>query len=116
MLEHWMESGPQGISTTSHDTMSLALNVITSAGFGVPYNFRDNKTQPDKPERLSYRVCLEAVLQNMIIIAVVPEWVYSIPFLPQKLHDYRHAARQLQAYMVEMAECKIQIAVTGYCF
>ena len=102
MLESWGGSGETGIKSVNTDTATLALHVMTCAGFGISYHFRDTLKSVKAGFSMSYGDALAAVMKNIVILVLVPSKVYSFPFLPKVLRDFKLAHDDFKNYMGEM--------------
>lgn len=59
MLKSWVGKGVKGVANTPDDTMTLALHVITAAGFGQSYDFASGTQEVSPGYTLSYRDALK---------------------------------------------------------
>ncbi|KAL1621699.1 hypothetical protein SLS56_009097 [Neofusicoccum ribis] len=99
--------------SVTKDTLTLSIHVLTSAAFGIEYDFRSSSEEviPEGHQR-SYRQCLQAVLHDVLILLIISKFIYNLPLLPQKLADFRDASREFKQYMVESVEaCKHAVAL-----
>lgn len=102
--------GAIGSNALGEDTMTLTLHILTSAGLGFSYDFRGAQEKVDQKEveeaghTLSYRDCLAAVLDNFIMMALLPKRIWSLPWLPKKFENFQTYKSELKKYMVEMVE------------
>ncbi|OJD35576.1 cytochrome p450 [Diplodia corticola] len=104
--------GPNGPSTDSfaQDSMTLTLNILTSAGLGFSCDFRGAEEEKDADTATaaatSYRDSLAGVLDSFLHMALVPGFVWSLPpaLLPTKLQDFARHKNALKHFMVGMAE------------
>lgn len=104
MLTSWCEYGLKGVDTTVSDTMTLALHVLTSAGFGVSYTFKHGLASSPPGHTMSYRDSLAAILGNIVPVFLIPRRLYSLPFLPARLRHIGKAIGEFEAYMTEMVQ------------
>ena len=107
MLHSWLSRDDRGLESTSEDARTLALHVLAFAGFQKSYPFqsvaRDN--EPQRPS--SYRDSLSIILQNVLVIIVLPSVVFRIPFLPYKWKKIGWAVSEFRQYMLaQLAEEK----------
>ncbi|KAH7063432.1 cytochrome P450 monooxygenase-like protein [Macrophomina phaseolina] len=102
--------GSVGSTALGEDTMTLTLHILTSAGLGFSYDFRgalENGKQENAEEEghtLSYRNCLAAVLEDFIMMALLPKKIWVLPWLPKKWQKFWMYKQELKSYMVEMVE------------
>ena len=102
MLESWLDLGRRGCNSTAQDTMTLALHVLTCAGFGMSYSFHSGLSTLQSGHTMAYRDALSLVLHNVLIIFLVPRRVLTSTLVPAKLHSIGKAILEFKAYMVEM--------------
>ncbi|KAL8979669.1 MAG: hypothetical protein Q9177_006080 [Variospora cf. flavescens] len=98
----WSKDGTLGTKTTVEDTATLALHVLTAAGFGTSYSFNQGVSKLAPGHEMTYRDSLSLCLSNIITFAIIPKQYLSSPFMPQKLQRLGQAAREFQKYMDEM--------------
>jgi cytochrome P450 len=103
LIKEWSEHRQQGVTSTSDDTMTLALHVLTSAGFGMSYSFhKTGEAELPPGHTMSYRDALNAVLRGIIPIFVFPHKWFSLPFAPKSARRLGTAIKEFRAYMTEM--------------
>ncbi|EOD51415.1 putative cytochrome p450 protein [Neofusicoccum parvum UCRNP2] len=102
--------GTAGSTGLGDDTMTLTLHILTSVGLGFSYDFRGTQEQRNHNEvsnaghTLSYRDCLAAVLENFVVMQLLPKKIFSLPWLPQKLKDVLLYKGELKRYLTDMVE------------
>ncbi|KKY22344.1 putative cytochrome p450 [Diplodia seriata] len=116
--------GVGGSSSLAEDSMTLTLNILTSAGLGFSCDFRGAEEVEEKESSIreadkqyqqqgqqttttpSYRDCLAGVLDNFLMMGLLPKFVWSLPqsLLPKKLQDFSTHKHTLKQYMVGMVE------------
>lgn len=111
------ERNAAGFTTSCADTMTVALNVLATAGIGQSWTFRPSASQQgarhDSKEIQSanYRDTMATLLSSMNILSLTPDWMYDlnlkyIPFLPLpktwKVHLI--AAKRLRFLMRQMVD------------
>jgi hypothetical protein len=96
--------GKSGVNKTPKDTMTLALHVLTSAGFGKSYAFDGGVTKLTDGYTMVYRDALRIVLQNLFTSIVITS--VSLPdfLLPKKIKEIKVAIAEFKKYMVDMVE------------
>lgn len=101
MLTVWTQnSKPQQISTAK-DTRTLSLNILAATGFRKSYNFRSSdEAGVDKAG--SYRDALQTVLDNVVLIMVIPSRYLLLPFMPKSWKRVGRAAAEFKKYMEDM--------------
>ncbi len=102
MLKSWLDLGSRGSNSTAEDTMTLALHVLTCAGFGMSYSFHAGLSAPQSGHAMTYRDALSLVLQNVLIILLIPRRVLTSSFVPLRLRSIGKAIDEFKAYMIEM--------------
>ena len=101
MVESWYRMGSDGTRNTVGDTATLALHVLTSAGFGISYAFGQGVQTLRPGHTMTYRDSLSLCLQNIITFSIFPKKFLSLKYVPQKLRKLGEAAREFQQYMEE---------------
>lgn len=104
MLELWLEHGARGTIDTVGDTATLTLHVLASAGFGVAYPFRKGLSTPQAGHSMTYREALLLVLQNIVLLAILPKQYLTLPVLPRGLRRLGEATEEFKSYMEEMLD------------
>lgn len=104
MLHSWISTKAQGITCTSSDTMTLALHVLTAAGFGKSYSFAGGLTSLTSGHSMTYKDSLQLILGNLLITIMQsmmkpPSWA-----MPKKFAQVNEAMANFKQYMVEMVE------------
>ena len=101
MLAYWTGGKISNAPSVSKDTRTLSLNVLAATGFRRPYKFHGSE-EPRSKDSSSYRDALQTVLDNAILLMVLPRWVFSLPLKPKSLAVLRKAADDFKKYMVQM--------------
>ena len=102
MLKEWSECNKNGTNSTIHDTITLALYVLTSAGFGMSYSFKPDSDNLPAGHTLSYRDALAGVISNIIPILIFPLNFFTLPYMPPRVRRIGTAITEFKAYMTEM--------------
>ncbi|KAG6356244.1 hypothetical protein INS49_015631 [Diaporthe citri] len=71
MLHSWTRVASTGIGSYQKDTRMLSLNVLAAVGFRKQYEFRGS-AEPSTDETGSYRDSLQTVLDNIILLMLIP--------------------------------------------
>jgi len=113
MLGSWIDKGQAGVTRTNSAMMTLALHVLTAAGFGKSYEFEGGVGNPGEGHNLSYRDSLKTILENLVLALVAqPIMRLSPSILPQKVSAVQDAIKEFKQYMAEMvAEERASIEV-----
>ncbi|KAJ8071711.1 hypothetical protein OCU04_002027 [Sclerotinia nivalis] len=82
MLEIWTQSSNAQEISTAKDTRTLSLNVLAATGFRKSYQFRGSG-QAGNDEAGSYRDALQTVLDNVILIMIIPFRYLKLQFMPK---------------------------------
>lgn len=107
MLRSWCSplQSAEGISSVQKDTRTLSLNVLAATGFRKSYDFRGSTdTTAVQDEAGSYRDALQTVLDNAILIMILPYKYLQGPLLPKSLVRIGNAARSFKKHMVQMLD------------
>ncbi|KAL8767212.1 MAG: hypothetical protein Q9209_006217 [Squamulea sp. 1 TL-2023] len=102
MVSSWFQQGPQGTTEVVADTATLALHVLTCAGFGESYSFGEGVSKVAPGHEMTYRDSLSLCLSNIITFAIIPKRYLSLSFFPTKLRKLGQAVHEFQRYMEEM--------------
>jgi cytochrome P450 len=103
MLDCWVDEG-SGVASVTTDTSTLALHVITYAGFGISYHFSRALDTVREGFSMSYADSLYSVMENLLLLMLVPSRTYSFPILPKALKDFKVAVADFKRYMIEMVD------------
>lgn len=81
----------------------VAINVLGATAFKKPYGFRGSAEEAQHDSG-SYRSTLATVLDNAIIIMLIPYQYLKGPFVPKKLVRIGDAARAFKGHMISMLD------------
>ncbi|KAF2846612.1 cytochrome P450 [Plenodomus tracheiphilus IPT5] len=107
MLATWTTSTAtkDGIFSVAKDTRTLSLNVLAATGFGRSFSFKSASEGTSETDTASsYRDALSTVLDNAILLMLIPRRYLSFPFLPKSLQRIGTAAEEFQHHMERMIE------------
>lgn len=105
MLQSWMMgSSTVGVTTTDSDTMTLALHVLTAAGFGKSYSFAGGLTKPAEGHSMTYKDALKLILKNVMVTIIISSAKLPAWMLPRKVLNVSEAIANFKSYMIEMVE------------
>lgn len=105
MLQSWMTgSSSVSVTTTDNDTMTLALHVLTAAGFGKSYSFAGGLTKPAEGHSMTYKDALKLILKNVMVTIIISSAKLPAWMLPRKLLNVSEAIANFKSYMIEMVE------------
>ncbi|KAL8707496.1 MAG: hypothetical protein Q9220_007486 [cf. Caloplaca sp. 1 TL-2023] len=112
MVHSWVGKSGTGISSASRDTRTLSLNVLAATGFQRSYEFRSSDETP-VDEAGTYRDALQTVLDNAILLMILPAGLLSLPFLPRSWTRVSQAATAFKQYMVDMLDQETSLQERG---
>ncbi|CAH0038150.1 unnamed protein product [Clonostachys solani] len=110
MLASWTKFAGAGIPSYQRDTRTLSLNVLAAVGFGKPYDFRGS-TEPSVDEIGEYRDSLQTVLDNIILLLIVPFRVLQM--VPGNWARIGNAGVSFRNHMVKMLESETEALQQG---
>lgn len=100
MLQSWTCSDVSGLPSVARDTRTISLNVLAATGFHRSYKFRSShQSREDEPG--SYRDALQTVLDNAILLMLIPRRILKLP-LPHSWARIGRAAADFKQYMMDM--------------
>jgi cytochrome P450 len=106
LIEYWgkRESDKDGFSTMSKDTRTLSLNVMAFCGFRRSFDFKGSSEQATTTGTYSYRDALQIVLDNAILIMLIPRQYLRYSWLPRNMQILGKAATDFKLHMTHMLE------------
>ncbi|GKZ57622.1 hypothetical protein AnigIFM60653_012028 [Aspergillus niger] len=121
MLQVWDSSADGHIPSVAKDPRTLSLNVLAATGFRKSFPFqsaKDHKVKSESPatsedESEGYRDALQTVLDNCILLMVMPRKLLTLPFAPESWHHLGKAATDFKNYMVQMLNEETKALNTG---
>lgn len=116
MLASWTTSTSlaDGIVSVSKDTRTLSLNVLAATGFGRSFSFHFTDGKDVDPDgAFSYRDALSMVLDNAILLMLIPRQYLSFPFLPKALRQIGKAAEDFKNHIERMLDEETAALKTG---
>ena len=112
MTSSWVVNAGNGISSVARDTRTLSLNVLAATGFQRSYKFRSS-SEPASDEAGTYRDALQTVLDNALLLMLLPPRLLRLPLLPQSWTRIGKAAAAFKQYMVQMLEKETSLLKQG---
>ncbi|KAI0970502.1 cytochrome P450 [Xylaria arbuscula] len=103
MLRCWTSASESGIRSVEKDTRTLSLNVLASAAFRKSYEFHGSE-EPAINEATDYRDSLQIVLDNIILLLVIPYTLLTSPIFPNSWARVGKAAVSFKEHMRKMLE------------
>lgn len=111
MLNSWVSAGKSGVTCTASDTMTVALHVLTAAGFGKDYSFQPSESRDCtviKGEKLSFEVALGAVLDSFMGVVISSAFPTASEFLAKymskKVDSMKFTVTEFKRNLREMIE------------
>jgi cytochrome P450 len=108
MLRSWAKRSKEdgGVSNTPNDTMTLALHVLTAAGFGKKYDFESGVQSVGEGQEMSYRDALKIVLRSLFRAIITSSLLMGLPgwAMPKSLLRMKSAVTAVGEYMTEMMQ------------
>ncbi|KAL2074669.1 hypothetical protein VTL71DRAFT_8448 [Oculimacula yallundae] len=104
MMRFWTSVGGDGISKTTSDTMTLALHVLTAAGFGKPYDFEGGVTKLTGDHKLSYKDSLRLILRNFGVAFLIETKQPTTSVPRSMIAGISTAIKDFKQYMEEMID------------
>jgi len=96
--------GEEGFSSMAKETRTLSLNVMAACGFRRSFDFRESSDEVSESGTYSYRDALQIVLDNAILIMLIPRQYLTYSWLPRKLQVLGKAATDFMLHMTRMLE------------
>lgn len=107
MMVSWTTStaSAEGISSVAQDTRTLSLNILAATGFRRSFDFKSSSEAAASLDTASsYRDALATVLDNIILLLLLPRRFLSHPLVPKSLQRIGKAADDFQHHMEQMLE------------
>ena len=103
MLRSWTRYGRTGVPGVAMDTRMLSLDVLAATGFRRSYKFRSSQ-DPSVDEARDYRAALKIVLDNALLLMMLPPKLLALPCMPKSVARLGLATEELRKYMLDMLE------------
>jgi hypothetical protein len=102
MIGAWLQTDTV-IKSFAKDTRTLSLNVIAATGFRKSFSFQSANDGVEKVDATpSYCDALSTVLDNAIILMLVPYRYLSLPFPPKSFQKIGAAGAEFKQHMERM--------------
>jgi cytochrome P450 len=103
MLQAWTT---EKIASAAKDVRTISLNVLAAIGFRRSFDFKSSTEEASetKEEKFSYRDALQVVLDNVILIMLIPRKHLRYSWLPAWMRRIGKAADDFGTYMQEMLD------------
>lgn len=99
MIATWAN---RDISSVAEDTRTVSLNVLAATGFRKSIDFQSKAVEAamaDAKSSPTYRDALCTVLDNIILLLVLPARILSLPYLPRSFNTIGQAAVDFRKHM-----------------
>jgi len=104
MIESWIRQEQDGVVSTWHDTLTLALNVLMGAGFGKSSSFDAGEKSPGENATVVYRNALRMILDNLGMTIITSRYSLPLRFFPAKWTAVKKATMDFKHGMEDMVE------------
>ncbi|KAF2028304.1 cytochrome P450 [Setomelanomma holmii] len=112
MIKSWTSSS--SIKSFAKDTRTLSLNVLAATGFRRSFSFQAAAAGVEKTDvASSYRDALSTVLDNVIILMLLPYRYLTLPFFPKSLQQVGNARKEFKQHMERMLADKTAAVERG---
>ena len=112
MLQSWTQGAGAGAQSFAKDTRTLSLNVLAATGFRRSYEFRSS-SEIDSGEVITYRDALQTVLDNAILLMLVPFRVLQLPIVPKSWSRIGAAGESFKKHMLDMLRQETSLKEKG---
>ena len=113
MVNSWLLESRDGSKNTSEDLRTLALHVLAYVGFQKSYPFTSVAKTTGIRQPSTYRDSLSIILQNVLVVLVLPSIAFQIPFLPTKWRQIGWAITDFREYMLEQLTQEKRLIAEG---
>lgn len=116
LCDSWKRN-TEGFNTSCDDAMTVALNVLATAGLGQSWRFKPSTSQHGRRRNTSaihsadYRDTMATLLSSMNVLSLTPDWMYDLNLkyvpllpLPKTWKDHLIAAKRLRLLMRQMVD------------
>ncbi|KAG8169916.1 hypothetical protein KVR01_000661 [Diaporthe batatas] len=102
------------IPSVRKDIRTISLNVLSATGFRKSYPFKaSHETTVHADDETGYRKTLSTVLDNAILIMLIPYRYLKGPLVPKKLVEVGDAARAFKTHLTAMLEKEVTASKEG---
>ena len=114
MLNFWLSTGQRGTNSTGESARTLTLHVLAYVGFQTQFPFHSSpKFEFQDAKSMTYRDSLGIILSNVTVALVVPDFVYSLSFLPRSWRKVGWAIDSFREKMLELVNTEKHLLNTG---
>ncbi|KAK7928344.1 hypothetical protein PG985_005342 [Apiospora marii] len=102
MIRYW--ASKPSITSTSDDSRTLSLHILSRAGFGRSFKFQGHLEKRAASVVMSYKESLQIVLDNSILIMALGTRFLARPWLPASLRRLHRAIVAYQEFLTGIYE------------
>jgi cytochrome P450 len=115
MIHAWSSMSSAGIPSVAKDMRTLSLNVLAAIGFRRSFQFRssDDSAAIREGGIFSYRDALQIVLDNVILLMLIPRHHLTYSWMPESLQRIGLAASDFKNHMVQMLDEETKLLNQG---
>ncbi|TGO13773.1 hypothetical protein BTUL_0063g00040 [Botrytis tulipae] len=114
MLQSWCSQSRDGTNATPDDTRTLALHVLAYVAFQKSYPFGSISPHTiQDQDSLTYRDSISIILENALLIMVLPEKLFNLPFLPRSSQQVGWAINSFRNYMASQVAAERKLIQNG---
>ncbi|KAF7901418.1 hypothetical protein EAF00_003639 [Botryotinia globosa] len=114
MLQSWCSPNRDGTNATPDDTRTLALHVLAYVAFQKSYPFGSISHHAiQDQDSLTYRDSISIILENALLIMVLPEKLFNLPFLPRGSQQVGWAINSFHNYMASQVAAERRLIQNG---
>lgn len=108
LIEYWEQENvdKDGFSTMHKDTRTLSLNVMAACDFRRSFDFKSSSKEATNTETYYHRDALQIVIDNVILIMLIPRQYLTYSWLPRSLQVLGKAAADFKLHMTRMLEAE----------
>ncbi|KAF2733675.1 hypothetical protein EJ04DRAFT_267675 [Polyplosphaeria fusca] len=102
MLKTWLKASSSGIPSIANDTRTVSLNFLAAIGFRQSFSFQSSIGDVSKGDKYSYRDALQIVLDNVVLLMLIPRKHLLYSWLPAWMRKIGKAGQDFQQHMDDM--------------
>jgi cytochrome P450 len=117
LVNAWSGAGHDGVACLATDLRTLALNVLAAVGFRKSTTFVSAVEKGEQDilirEAMTFRDALAAVLDNALLLLVIPMRLLVWPMWPKRMQMLGKVGMQLKQHMDKMLDDELASADRG---
>jgi cytochrome P450 len=113
MVDHFLATAQGKTDETLGGLRSIAIHVLGSAGYGVSQPWKEEVQELEPGHKVSYIDALHAVVNDFILLVVLPAKVLALPFMPKAAQKLGISAQEFPVYTREMLERERTLAASS---